>query len=87
MQQEYLNLTAEVFTASWIVPAQRQRVDAGAAAEEAGGKDARIVQRQAIALTEVTGEVAKRTIFPTPFAAIHNQHARSRAIRQRFLCN
>ena len=48
-QQEDLHLAAQVFVALRIVFADGQRADARAMAEQARGKDARIVEHQAVA--------------------------------------
>src|ERR1019366_5507764 len=67
--------------------ADGQRVDSGAAAEEARGKDAGIVDDEAIAGAQVLGEVAEGAVFPAALLAVDDEHARGGAVGEGFLGN
>ena len=54
-------------------------------AEQARGKNARIVEDEAVARAEVGRQIAKDAVFPTPLVAVDDQHAGSGAIGQRLL--
>ena len=56
-----------------------------AMAVEPGGEHARVVQHQAIAGMEERRELAESSILPGSRFAIHHQHARRGAIRERLL--
>ena len=82
-QQKDLHLAAQVLVPLRIVLADRQRLHAGAMAEEARRKNARIVEHQAIAGPQERREVAETAILPAAFLAIDHQHARRGAVGQR----
>ena len=68
-----------------IVLADRQGADAGAMTQKTRGKDAGIVEHQAIAGAQKSGQLAEHAIFPAAFAPIHDEHARGCAVGQRLL--
>jgi hypothetical protein len=86
-QQKDLDLASEVFRARRVLLAYRKRAHARAVAVEPRREHFGIVQHQAIAGTQELRQLAERAVFPTLAVAVQHQHARSRAIFERVLCD
>ena len=84
-QQKDFDRAAQVFADLGVVLADGQRAHSGAMAEEARGKDAGIVDHQAIARVQVLRQVAKRAVFPAAPLPVDHQHAGGGAVGEGFL--
>jgi hypothetical protein len=86
-QQKDFDRAAQVFAELGVVLADGEGVDSGAVAEEARGKDAGIVDHQAIAGVQVLREVAENAIFPSARLAVDDEHTGGGAVGEGFLGN